>query len=78
MFKSDIDASVVWLNRYADIRSKAGSNALASLRSLSSSAVAIELPTLAESLNAVRNFKTPQGNALRAVTPSAALPSSGK
>ena len=59
LFKSDIDASLVWLNRYADIRSKAGGNALASLRSLSSSAVAIELPTLAESLNAVRNYKTP-------------------
>ena len=59
LFKSDSDASLVWLNRYADIRSKAGGNALASLRSLSSSAVAIELPTLAESLNAVRNYKTP-------------------
>ena len=78
LFKSDIDASVVWLNRYADIRSKAGGNALASLRSLSSSAVAIELPTLAESLNAVRNYKTPPGNVLRSVTPPAALPPSGK
>jgi uroporphyrin-III C-methyltransferase len=59
LFKSDIDGAVVWLNRYADVRSKAGGNALASLRSLSSSAVAIELPTLAESLNAVRNYKLP-------------------
>ena len=60
LFKSDIDGAIVWLNRYADVRSKTGGNALASLRSLSSSAVAIELPTLAESLNAVRNYKTPQ------------------
>ncbi len=59
LFKSDIDGAVVWLNRYADVRSKAGGNALASLRSLSAAAVAIELPTLAESLNAVRNYKTP-------------------
>ena len=60
LFKSDIDGALVWLNRYADVRSKAGANALASLRSLSSAAVAIELPTLAESLNAVRNYKAPQ------------------
>ena len=59
LFKSDIDGAIVWLNRYADVRSKAGATAFASLRSLSSSAVAIELPTLAESLNAVRNYKLP-------------------
>ena len=60
LFKSDIEGAIVWLNRYADVRSKAGGNALAGLRSLASSAVAIELPTLAESLNAVRNYKLPQ------------------
>ena len=60
LFKSDVDTAIVWLNRYVDVRSKNGASALATLRSLSSSAVSIDLPTLAESINAVRNYKAPR------------------
>ena len=60
LFKSDVDTAAVWLNRYVDVHSKNGAAALATLRSLSSSAISIELPTLADSINAVRNYKAPQ------------------
>lgn len=60
LFKSDVDTAIIWLNRYVDVRSKNGAAAVATLRSLSSSAISIELPTLAESINAVRNFKAPR------------------
>ena len=60
LFKSDVDTAIVWLNRYVDVRSKNGASALATLRSLSSSAISIELPTLAESINAVHNYKAPR------------------
>ena len=60
LFKSDVDTAIIWLNRYVDVRSKNGGAALATLRSLSSSAVSIELPTLADSINAVRNYKAPR------------------
>ena len=60
LFKSDVDTAVVWLNRYVDVRSKNGAAALTTLRSLSSSAISIELPTLADSINAVRNYKAPR------------------
>lgn len=60
LFKSDVDTAIIWLNRYVDVRSKNGAAALATLRSLSSSAISIELPTLADSINAVRNYKAPR------------------
>ncbi len=45
--------------RYFDVRSRAGAGAQSTLNSLIAGAVSIELPTLAESLNAVRNYKAP-------------------
>ena len=60
LFKSDVDTAIVWLNRYVDVRSRNGAAALTALRSLSSSAISIELPNLAESINAVRNYKAPR------------------
>jgi uroporphyrin-3 C-methyltransferase/uroporphyrinogen III methyltransferase/synthase len=60
LFKSDVDTAIVWINRYVDVRSRNGASAVTTLRSLSSSAISIELPTLAESINAVRNYKAPR------------------
>lgn len=60
LFREDLKAANVWLTRYFDARSRATSNAQATLNQLSTSAVSIELPTLADSLNAVRNFRNPQ------------------
>lgn len=59
LFRQDISAASQWLTRYFDVRSKSGAVAMTALNSLAASAVSIELPTLAESLNAVRNFRTP-------------------
>ncbi|MFA7242133.1 MAG: uroporphyrinogen-III C-methyltransferase [Sulfuricellaceae bacterium] len=56
-FKSDLKVVEVWLRRYFDIKSKAGKNALATVKLLSSSPVAIELPDISASLNAAKNFK---------------------
>jgi uroporphyrin-3 C-methyltransferase/uroporphyrinogen III methyltransferase/synthase len=59
LFRQDLTAANQWLVRYFDVRSRAGAGATATLISLIAGAVSIELPTLAESLNAVRNYKAP-------------------
>ena len=59
LFRQDLAAANQWLVRYFDVRSRAGASAQATLNSLIAGAVSIELPTLAESLNAVRNFRAP-------------------
>ena len=59
LFRQDVIAASQWLSRYFDVRSKSGAVAMAALNSLGASAVSIELPTLADSLNAVRNFRAP-------------------
>ncbi len=56
-FKGDVKAARAWIDRYFDRRQKSVSNALGSLVQLGSAAVQIELPTLADSLHAVRTFK---------------------
>jgi uroporphyrin-3 C-methyltransferase len=56
-YRADIKAARDWLNRYFDTRSAAVTNVLATLRELAESPVNIELPDIAESLEAVRNFK---------------------
>ena len=59
LFRQDLASANQWLARYFDVRSRAGASAVASLNALVASAVSIELPTLADSLNAVRNYKAP-------------------
>ncbi|MFN0163685.1 MAG: uroporphyrinogen-III C-methyltransferase [Burkholderiales bacterium] len=59
LFRQDVAGANQWLGRYFDVRSRPGASAQAALTALASSAVSIELPTLAESLNAVRNFRAP-------------------
>lgn len=59
LFRQDLASANQWLARYFDVRSRAGAGAVASLNALVASAVSIELPTLADSLNAVRNYKAP-------------------
>lgn len=59
LFRQDLASANQWLMRYFDVRSRAGAAAVSSLNALVASAVSIELPTLADSLNAVRNFKAP-------------------
>jgi uroporphyrin-3 C-methyltransferase/uroporphyrinogen III methyltransferase/synthase len=57
-FREDLRVSQAWVQRYFDARSKAGQAAIAQLKQLSATSISIELPSLAESLEAVRGFKT--------------------
>ncbi len=56
-FRSDMIASQDAILKYFDTRARQTQTAQALLRQVQSSNLAIELPTLAESLNAVRNYK---------------------
>jgi uroporphyrin-III C-methyltransferase len=56
-FRSDMTAAQDSISKYFDTRAKQTQTAQALLKQVQSSNLAIELPTLAESLNAVRNYK---------------------
>lgn len=56
-YRADIRAAREWLNRYFDTQNKAVTSALATLRELGESPVSIEVPDIAGSLEAVRNYK---------------------
>src|SRR5688572_17697554 len=57
-FREDLRVSQAWIRRYFDTRSKSAQGVLAQLRQLSSTSITFEPPTLAESLEAVRGFKS--------------------
>ena len=50
--------SQAWIRRYFDIRSKSAQGVLAQLRQLASAAITFEPPSITESLEAVRGFKS--------------------
>lgn len=56
-FRSDLIASQDSIAKYFDTRAKQTQTAQAMLKQVQSSNLAIEMPTLSESLNAVRNYK---------------------
>lgn len=56
-FRSDMTAAQDSISKYFDTRAKQTQTAQAMLKQVQSSNLAIEMPTLAESLNAVRNYK---------------------
>lgn len=56
-FKADIKASLDWINRYYDVKSKPVANALQALRQLHESEIGIQLPGISASLDAVRNYR---------------------
>jgi uroporphyrin-III C-methyltransferase len=57
LFRADVQASQLWLARHFDVRSEKTIAAIGALKGLSNSSLAIEPPSLADSLNAVRNFR---------------------
>jgi uroporphyrin-3 C-methyltransferase len=57
VFRSDLEAAQDVLNKYFDTRAKDTLTAQATLRQVQANNLAIEMPTLADSLNAVRNYK---------------------
>lgn len=56
-FRGDLAAAQESLAKYFDTRSKATQTAQALLRQVAANNLAIEMPSLSESLNAVRNYK---------------------
>lgn len=58
-FASDLAAAQETLAKYFDTRARATQQAQSALRQVQANNLAIEMPTLADSLNAVRNYKKP-------------------
>ncbi len=56
-FRADLKAARDWLTRYYDTRDKTVANAVAALSQLHDSQIGIELPDVAASLDAVRNYR---------------------
>ena len=56
-FKDDLRAARDWLTRYYDLRDKTAANVFNAVRQLNDSRVNIELPDIAASLEAVRNYR---------------------
>jgi uroporphyrin-3 C-methyltransferase len=57
-YREDLRVAQAWILRYFDARAQASQAALAQLKQLSAASVAFEVPSIADSLEAVRNFKT--------------------
>lgn len=56
-FREDVRVAQTWLKRYFDSRSKPAGSFAAQLKQLGGAALTFELPTLVDSLEAVRSFK---------------------
>ena len=56
-YKSDLKVAEEWLRRYFDIKAKSAKSALATVKLLSASPVAIELPDISASLGAAKSFQ---------------------
>ena len=59
-YREDLRAAQAWLRRYFDPRSKQTTEALAELKQLSAASITFDLPSISESLDAVRAFKARQ------------------
>jgi uroporphyrin-3 C-methyltransferase/uroporphyrinogen III methyltransferase/synthase len=58
-FAGDLNAAQETLGKYFDTRARSTQQAQGALRQVQANNLAIEMPTLADSLNAVRNYKKP-------------------
>jgi uroporphyrin-III C-methyltransferase len=64
-FRADLETARAWIARYYDTRAKNTAAALKSLQQLAASSIDVELPTIDDSLAAVRNFKVSREKAQR-------------
>ena len=64
-FRADLETARIWMTRHYDTRAKSTASALASLKQLEASSIDVELPNIAGSLAAVRNFKVSREKAVR-------------
>ncbi|HEX6298815.1 MAG TPA: uroporphyrinogen-III C-methyltransferase [Burkholderiales bacterium] len=55
-YRADLRASQAWIQRYFDARSKPAAEALAQLKTLLGTSLSFEMPSISESLEAVRGF----------------------
>jgi uroporphyrin-III C-methyltransferase len=60
-YREDLRAAQAWIRRYFDVGTKQAADALAQLKQLSATSISFELPTISESLEAVRGFKSRPG-----------------
>ncbi|HVJ09988.1 MAG TPA: uroporphyrinogen-III C-methyltransferase [Burkholderiales bacterium] len=60
-YREDLRAAQSWIGRYFDPRSKQTVDAQAQLKQLSSTSISFEMPTISESLDAVRAFQSRRG-----------------
>jgi uncharacterized protein HemX len=65
VFRADLNLATTWLQRYFDVRSRPTTAALANLKQLGASGISIDLPSIGESLAAVRNYKVSREKAAR-------------
>jgi uroporphyrin-3 C-methyltransferase len=57
-YREDLKAANAWIQRYFDAKSRHTADALAQLKQLSATSISFEMPTISESLDAVRGFKS--------------------
>jgi len=57
-YREDLRVSQAWIQRYFDARSKYTIDALTQIKQLSATSISFEMPTISESLDAVRGFKS--------------------
>ncbi len=57
-YREDLRASQAWIQRYFDARAKPAADALAQIKQLSAASISFEMPTISDSLDAVRGFKS--------------------
>jgi uroporphyrin-3 C-methyltransferase len=57
-YREDLRASAAWVQRYFDPRSKLTADAAGQLKQLAGVSISFEMPTISESLDAVRGFKS--------------------
>lgn len=57
-YREDLRAASAWIQRYFDPRSRRTADALAQLKQLSAASISFEMPTISESLDAVRGYKS--------------------
>ena len=55
-YRADLRASQAWIQRYFDAKSKPAADALAQLKTLLGTSLSFEMPSISESLEAVRGF----------------------
>jgi len=57
-YREDLRTAAGWVQRYFDARSKSTAEALAQMKQLSAISLSFEMPTISESLDAVRGYKS--------------------